>query len=161
MSKVSLIVAMDRNRCIGIKNTLPWHISDDLKRFKAITLGKPVIMGRKTFESLGRPLPGRLNVVISRTKQEGTEDVAYVTSLEAGLAASDAPELMIIGGGQIYAQALALADRVYLTEVDTIVEGDTFFPELSLEWALTEIEGPFTDEKSGLSFSYKTYDRRA
>lgn len=158
--RIALIAAMDLDRCIGVNNTLPWHISADLKRFKTLTTGKPVIMGRKTFDSLGaRPLPNRLNIVISRTPHMDTESVAWVDSLESAFTrAGDVPEIMVIGGAQIYAQALPHAHRLYLTEVDTCVRGDAFFPDIT-GWHATDDEGPYTDEKSGLVYRYKTYEK--
>lgn len=134
--KISLVWAMAQNRVIGRNNNLPWYLPEDLKYFKRITLGKPVIMGRKTFESIGKPLPGRTNIVVTRNAQWSHEGVKTVSSLEAArelcdsLAAVDGTEeAMIIGGAEIYRQAMALADRLYLTEVHAEVEGDAFFPE--------------------------------
>ncbi|WP_341937363.1 dihydrofolate reductase [Marinimicrobium sp. C2-29] len=149
--KVAIIVATARNGVIGRDNQLPWRLPDDLKHFKAVTLGKPVIMGRKTHESIGRALPGRLNIVISRSPRP-LEDpaVRWVSSLEEGLALAraeqpDAEELMVMGGAEIYRQALAQTDRIYLTRIDLEIEGDAYFPELSpAEWTLT-------DKKAGAS----------
>lgn len=163
MSKpvISLIAAMASNRCIGINNTLPWRISADLKHFKALTTGKPVVMGRKTFESLGRPLPNRLNIIISRSAGSDSDDVVYASSLEDAFAKAGAvPEIMVIGGAQIYAQALGQADRLYLTEIDKAVEGDAFFPDFGPEWGVAEADGPHHDEASGLNYTYKTYEKR-
>ena len=126
----SLIVARARNNVIGRDGGMPWHLPADLKYFKAVTMGKPVIMGRRTFESIGRPLPGRDNVVISRQEGWGHAGTVTVHSLEAALdRAAAADEAMVIGGAQIYAQALPLADRLYITEIDAEVDGDTVFPE--------------------------------
>lgn len=163
-ARIALIAAMDQDRCIGVNNTLPWHISEDLKRFKVLTTGKPVIMGRKTFDSLGRPLPNRLNIVISRTPQTDTESVVWVDSLDAAFdraRGQNTDEIMVIGGAQIYTQALEYADRLYLTEVVTQVKGDAFFPAMGPDWQVVQREGPFTDEKSGLVYSYKTYEKQA
>jgi dihydrofolate reductase len=128
---ISLIVAASTNNVIGNDGELPWRLSDDLKRFKAVTMGKPIVMGRKTFESIGRPLPGRQNIVI--TRQEGFVadgcDVVQSTA-EAVAVAGAADEMMVIGGSQIYAAFLPIADRVYLTRVHAEVEGDAFFPSL-------------------------------
>lgn len=143
--KVAIIVAAARNGVIGRDNQLPWRLPDDLKHFKAVTLGKPVIMGRKTHESIGRALPGRLNIVISRSPRPSEDPaVRWVSSLEEGLALAqaeqpDVDELMVMGGAEIYRQALAQTDRIYLTRIDLEVEGDAYFPELSpAEWTLTD-----------------------
>ncbi|MBV2129060.1 type 3 dihydrofolate reductase [Arsukibacterium indicum] len=128
--KVAMIAAMANNRVIGKNNQMPWHLPADLKHFKAVTLGKPVIMGRKTFESIGRPLPGRRNLVISRTNPEQLQGVEWFNSLEQALAAaSDSPEVMVIGGGEIYKQCLPLASTLYLTEIELVVDGDAYFPD--------------------------------
>ena len=128
---ISLIVAASSNNVIGANGGLPWHLSDDLKRFKAITLGKPVIMGRKTFESIGRALPGRQNIVITRRVGFVAEACDVVASADAALAAAgDVAEIMVIGGGQVYALFMPLASRVYLTRVHVEIAGDTHFPPL-------------------------------
>ena len=157
--ETAAIVAMSENRVIGRRNQMPWHLPEDLKHFKAVTLGKPVIMGRKTFESIGRPLPGRLNIVISRNF---AADGVVVTpnlaaAISAGTASADTPsptEIMIIGGGQVYAESLPLLDRIYLTQVNrTISDGDAFFPALPAgEWRETA-----RDDRDG--FSFITLDR--
>jgi len=163
MAIVSLIAAMGHNRVIGADNKLCWHLGPDLKRFKELTLGKPMIMGRKTFESLPGLLPGRTHIVITRDPKEDQERVRYVSDLDQALAlaaAENGEETMVIGGAQIYALALPLANRVYLTEVDIDVpHGDAFFPLLGAAWVVTEKSDQQRDEKSGLSYSYKTYER--
>ena len=127
---ISMIVAVDRNGVIGHANDLIWHISEDLRRFKAITTGHPVIMGRKTFESIGRPLPGRTNVVISRNENFRPEGCLVVDSFEKAVAMFPPDEeAFVIGGAQVYAQALPIADRLYLTEIEADYEGDTRFPD--------------------------------
>lgn len=136
----SIIVAMGRNRVIGQDNQLPWLLPADLIFFKATTMGKPIIMGRKTFESIGRALPGRTNIVITRNKNWSAEGVKVVHSLAkaiklAGKEKTD--EAMIIGGAQIYAEALEHTDRLYITEVDIEPEGDAFFPEIGEGWSET------------------------
>lgn len=144
---VSLIVAMAENRCIGLNNKMPWHISDDLKRFKALTTGHPVIMGRKTFESilgyLNKPLPGRDNIIISRSGYKTDFDNAYVhSSIDSALQdakdkahAQNKGEVFIIGGAQIYTNSINVADRIHLTKVHRSVEGDAFFPAFDgSEW---------------------------
>ncbi len=146
---ISLIVAMAENRVIGRDGGMPWHLPGDLRYFKAVTLGKPVVMGRKTFESIGKPLPGRPNVVITRDANYAPDGAWAVGSLDEGLklaqrlAGEDgADEIMVIGGGQIYAEALDVADRVYLTEVHMSVDGDTVFPELPpAQWREISREG--------------------
>lgn len=127
--EITLIAAMAAGRVIGKDNAMPWHLPADLRHFKALTLGKPVVMGRKTFESLGRPLPGRHNIVVSRNPQLQLEGVTVVATPEQAIvAAGDVAELMIIGGAQIYRQFLPLATRLELTLIELQVEGDTHFP---------------------------------
>src|SRR3972149_7478103 len=127
---VTIIAALASNRIIGRGNRMPWHISDDLKRFKALTLGHPVVMGRKTFESIGKPLPGRDNIVVTRSQAFAAPGCRVVHSLAEALAAAQgASEVFVIGGAQIYALALPLADRLQLTEVDAAIDGDAYFPD--------------------------------
>ena len=148
MARISLIVAVADNGVIGSNNQLPWRISADLKYFKRVTLGKPIIMGRLTYESIGKPLPGRTNIVMSRDSAWRAEGVKRASDLNAALAIakkiaddSQLEELMIIGGATIYREALPQADRLYLTRVHTRVDGDAFFPELDLsEWLETPVE---------------------
>jgi dihydrofolate reductase len=160
--KVAIIVAQARNRVIGVENRLPWHLPSDLKYFKEVTSGKPVIMGRKTFESIGRPLPKRHNIVVTRDANWRHEGVKTAASLAQAIslagtyaAASDLDEVMVIGGAQIYAQALPHADLLYITEVQAEVVGDAAFPEIDFsEWA--EEEAPIyhkADEQN--SHDYK------
>lgn len=131
MTIVSLIAAMAKNRAIGIDNRLPWRLPEDLAHFKRTTLGKPIVMGRKTWESLGRPLPGRLNIVVTRNPGWHAEGCVATTSLDAALAAAGAvDEVFVIGGAELYGHALERADRLYLTEIGIEVAGDAFFPEL-------------------------------
>jgi len=129
---LALIVAAASNGVIGVNNQLPWHISEDLKYFKRVTLGKPVVMGRKTYESIGRPLPGRPNIVITRDQSWSAEGVTVVHSIADGLKAGEAlaqgGEVMVIGGAEIFNATLPLADRLYFTEVKRDYEGDAFFP---------------------------------
>lgn len=140
--ELGVIVAMDRNRVIGKKQTLPWRLSADLKRFKALTLGHPILMGRKTRESIGRSLPGRRNLVLTRQSDYTAEGAEVVHSIEQALAlCADADKLFVIGGESVYADCLPLADRVYLTFVETEVEeGDAWFPEWDASRFIVENE---------------------
>lgn len=134
MSDISLIAALDRNRAIGRGGAMPWHLPDDLKRFKTLTLGKPVLMGRKTALAIGRPLPGRRNLVLTRSAVAPFADQETIASLDAAIAAVGTAELMVIGGGEVYALALPRATRLHLTRVDCAAENaDAFFPRV--EWA--------------------------
>ncbi len=145
---INIIVAVAENNVIGCHNKLIWHISEDLKRFKSLTIGHPIIMGRKTYESIGRPLPGRLNVVITRSSDLVIEGVSVVGSLAEAIELTKDSEPFIIGGGEIYAQSLPLADRLYITRVHQSPEGDTYFPELDpSEWRET-----LREEREGYTF---------
>ena len=158
---ISIIVAVAENGVIGDKNSLLWHISEDLRNFKRITSGHPVIMGRKTFESLGRPLPNRTNVVISRTTKH-IEGCTVVDSLEAAIAMfPKEEEVFIIGGAQIYALALNIADKFYLTRVGYAYEGDTSFPEWdATKWELQSKESFECGEKYPYPFTFEEYIRK-
>ncbi|MCE9680883.1 dihydrofolate reductase [Halomonas alkalisoli] len=139
---VAMIAALSRNRVIGVENQLPWYLPEDLRFFKRMTQAKPLVMGRKTFVSIGRPLPGRLNIVVTRDSTFQHDGVRVCHDLASALALADqqatidgCEEIMVMGGGEIYAQALPFASRLYLTEVDVEVEGDARFPELdSQQW---------------------------
>jgi dihydrofolate reductase len=160
-----LIAALDRNRAIGRGNALPWHLPDDLKRFKALTLGKPVLMGRKTAESLGRALPKRRNLVLTRSGQvpfDGMEAVASIENALALSAAEGVDEICVIGGGEIYALTLPLATRLHLTHVDTVVDGcDAFFPGFDpLQWRAVAHETHATDDRHAFEFEFVDYARR-
>ncbi len=142
MPNISIIVAMSENRVIGRNNQLPWHISADLKRFKAITMGKPIVMGRKTWQSLGRPLPGRANVVLSRNQTFEALGCSVFPCLDDVLDHyAQESEIMIIGGNAVYQLALPLAQKLYVTQIRRHYDGDTFFPELSPQWKETSREG--------------------
>lgn len=158
---ISIIVAVAENGVIGDKNTLLWHIGEDLRHFKALTSGHPVIMGRKTFESLGRPLPNRTNVVISRQPDLEIEGCRVVHSLAEALEGfAPDEELFIIGGAQIYAESLPLADRFYLTRVHHPYEGDTIFPEWDpSHWTLVKQQTFPCGEKYPHSFTFEEYHR--
>lgn len=158
---VSIIVAVAKNGTIGDKNALLWHISEDMRFFKRTTSGHPVIMGRKTYDSLGRPLPNRTNVVISRTAQH-IEGCQVARSLEEAVAMFPAEEeVFIIGGAQIYALALEIADRIYLTRVEHEYEGDTSFPAWDeRKWQLIKREAHTHGEKYPYPFAFEIYDRK-
>ena len=160
----NIIVAVSDNNAIGRNNELLWHISEDLRFFRRSTTGCPIIMGRKTFESIGRPLPMRVNIVVSRSYKTG-EEVAVVSSLEEAFKLADETNLercFVIGGGQIYAQALPLVDRLVVTHVHTVIEdADTFFPPIDPEvWQVAERSELFTDEETGYTFEFVEYLRR-
>ena len=158
--KISLIVAVSRNGAIGLNNQLPWYLPEDLKYFKSVTMGKPLIMGRKTFDSIGRPLPGRANIVLTRDLQWTSDGVEVVQSVEQALVAgeiaceaADVDEIMVIGGEQIYRMTIDLADRIYLTQVDADVEGDAFFPDIDLNnWSQTRVKLPEIIDKHPYQF---------
>ncbi|WP_338488727.1 dihydrofolate reductase [Pseudomonas trivialis] len=158
---LSLIAALGENRVIGVDNSMPWHLPGDFKYFKATTLGKPIIMGRKTWDSLGRPLPGRLNLVVSRQTDLALEGAQVFPSLEAAVQRAEqwaleqgVDELMLIGGAQLYAQGLEQADRLYLTRVALSPEGDAWFPEFDRsQWTLVSIvENAAEGEKPAYNF---------
>ncbi|AKC86121.1 dihydrofolate reductase [Pseudoxanthomonas suwonensis] len=162
--RISLIAALDRNRAIGRGNDLPWRLPDDLKRFKALTLGKPVLMGRRTAESLGRALPGRTNLVLTRGGRVPFAGMRAVASLDEALgvaAAEGTEELCVIGGGEVYALALPRADVLHLTHVDTVVaDADTFFPEWEpAQWRAVSREAHAADGKHAQAFEFVEYRR--
>jgi len=158
---LTLIAAVARNGVIGIGNRLPWHLPADLKHFKALTLGHAVIMGRKTWESLPekfRPLPGRHNIVITRNTSYRVEGATVATSLPAALAAADGSEAFVIGGAELYAAALPLADRLQLTEIDATFEGDTWFPAIDPGiWREAARESHRGD--AGFDYAFVTYQK--
>ena len=162
--KISMIAAMARDQVIGKDNQMPWHMPADLAHFKRVTLGKPVLMGRKTFESIGRPLPGRRNLVVSRNPDYRADGVEMVDSVEAALShlqEEGVEELMVIGGGYLYGQLLSKADRLYLTRIDLAVEGDTCFPDLSdADWVRLESEPHEPDEKNPHPYRFEIWQRR-
>ena len=158
---ISVIVAVAENGTIGDNNTLLWHITEDMKRFRQLTMGHPVVMGRKTYDSLGRPLPNRRNVVISR-QDLAIEGCEVAHSLEEALALFQAEEeVFIIGGAQIYAEAMPVADRFYLTVVEHPYEGDTLFPAWNpLDWQLIELERFEQGSAYPYPFRFETYERK-
>jgi dihydrofolate reductase len=156
-----LIAALDRNRAIGKDNALPWHLPDDLKRFKALTLGKPLLMGRKTAESLGRALPGRRNLVLTRSGCAPFVGMDAVASLDDALRIVGDEEVMVIGGGDVFALTLPIASRMCLTHVDTFVAGaDAFFPAFdATKWRVESREKHSPDAKHAFAFEFVDYAR--
>lgn len=157
--KISIVVAMANNRAIGINNTLPWHLPEDLKHFKATTTGKPIIMGRKTWESLGRPLPNRRNILISRNEDYHADGAEVFSSIQAALAAcKDEAEACIIGGANLYEQALPFVTDLIITEIDLDVDADAFFPEFdSKEWLVKEQKAHVSEK--GVHYRFVHYQR--
>ncbi len=158
---IALIAAQAENRVIGLNNQMPWHLPEDLQYFKKVTLGKPVIMGRKTFESIGRPLPGRTNIVVTRQADWAAEGVEVAANLDCAfsMAAEQQPdELMVIGGAQIYAETLPHAARIYLTQIHKSFDGDAWFPELGEEWQQATCQKGHS-EKQDLGYSFLTFER--
>jgi len=163
---VSHIVAHTKNHVIGKDNKMPWHLPADLKFFKKTTMGKPIIMGRKTFESIGRPLPGRLNIIITRNKEFQAKGVEVTHSVLSALLLaareSDAEEIMIVGGANLYQQTLPYIDRVYQTRIDVEMEGDVFYPQLrNEEWEEISNEEYPADEKNKFNLQFLQYDRKS
>ena len=157
---ISIIVAASENNVIGAAGDLPWRLSDDLRRFKAITMGKPIVMGRKTWDSIGRPLPGRQNIVITRQAGFTAGGCDIVTSKEQAIAATaDADEVMVIGGSQIYELFLPGAARLYMTRVHAEVEGDAFFPAPGDDWRLVSSTPHAADENNEFDVSFCVYER--
>ncbi|MDZ7791767.1 MAG: type 3 dihydrofolate reductase [Xanthomonadales bacterium] len=155
-----LVAAMARNRVIGDAGGMPWHLPADLKHFKAVTMGCPVIMGRRTFESIGRPLPGRTNIVISRSRPELPDGVVLAGSLDEAIECEPGERLMVIGGGQVYREVLARADRMELTLIDAVVTGDTVFPEWSAaEWRLVGMRSQPADDANPHNLVFATLER--
>ena len=159
--KISIIVAASANNVIGVDGQLPWRLPEDLRHFKAVTMGKPMIMGRSTFESIGKALPGRQSIVLTRQANFAAEGCDVVADMEAALdAAGDAEEVMIVGGGEIYRQFLPKADRIHLTRVQTEVRGDTTFPELDLsEWTVVAVEEYPAGDDREIGFEIETLER--
>jgi len=157
---ISMVAAMAQDRVIGKDNQMPWHLPADFAWFKRCTMGKPVVMGRKTYDSIGRPLPGRQNIVISRDASLVIEGVTTVTSIEEALqAAGDVEEVMIIGGGTIYQACLPRANKLYVTYIDAKIEGDTQFPAWSEEFSESYCETYSADEKNAYDMRFVVLDR--
>jgi len=162
VTTLALLAALDRARAIGKDGDLPWHLPDDLKRFKALTLGKPVLMGRRTAESLKRALPGRRNLVLTRSGRVPHAGMEAFASLREALdAVADAPEVCVIGGGEVFAETLPLAERLHLTWVETVVDGaDAFFPEVDWgEWREVAREKHAVDARHAFAFEFVDYLR--
>ena len=160
--QVSLIAAMAENGCIGRDNSLPWRLADDLKRFKAITTGKPILMGRRTFESIGRPLPDRRNLVLTRNRQWHNPGVFAVHSLGHALGCvREEPELIGIGGAEVYRLLMPFARRIYLTLVHAEISGDTFFPAIDpIQWADVECHRHAADARNAYAFTFMILERK-
>jgi dihydrofolate reductase len=158
---ISIIVAVAENGVIGSDNRLPWRLPDDLKRFKALSLGKPIVMGRRTYDSIGRPLPGRTNIVISRQSGLAIEGVRVVHSLDEALAAAgQAPEIVVIGGAEVFRQVLPRTNTIHLTRVHAQVAGDVFFPQLDpAQWREAAVEHHPADERNEHALSFVTLQR--
>jgi dihydrofolate reductase len=159
---VSLIVAMAQNGVIGRENALPWRLPEDLRRFRSFTLGKPILMGRKTFDSIGRPLPGRVNLVLTRDRRWLAAGVTAVHSVEEALTqAGSSEELVAIGGAEIYRLVLPFARRIYLTHVHADVEGDIYFPDFDpTQWADVECSMHPADDDHAYPITFVTLERR-
>lgn len=160
--KISLIVAMASNRAIGLNNQIPWHLSADLKKFKKITMGAPILMGRKTYESIGRPLPGRSNIIISRNPEYRQAGCLVFNDIEQALeSCRDRDEVFVIGGSDFYRSMLAVADTLYLTQIHREFPGDTFFPELDAsQWIEVEREDIQDDPDVAFSYSFLKLEKR-
>jgi dihydrofolate reductase len=160
---ISLLVAASENGVIGRDNGMPWHLPDDLKHFKALTLGKPVLMGRRTFDSIGRPLPGRTNLVLTRSPEWSVPGVTVVADLDAAIrAAAGAAELVVAGGAQVYALALPRATRIYLTRIHASVNGDTHLPDIDLaQWQETARALHPADARHPYAMSFVTLQKLA
>jgi dihydrofolate reductase len=159
---VSLLAAVAANGVIGRDNRLPWNLPDDLKRFKSLTVGKPILMGRKTFESIGKALPGRTNLVLTRSREWSSPGAVVVHSLDEALErAGDAADLVVVGGAEIYRVALPIAQQVYLTRVHAAVEGQTVFPTLKEEeWREVQREEHPADDRHAFAMSFCVLQRR-
>lgn len=159
---IAIIVATDKQGGIGKDNALLWHLPNDLKRFKSITSGHPIIMGRKTYDSIGRPLPNRLNIIITQNKDLNIEGCVIVHSLKEAIIAAEGKDVFIIGGGSIYEQAMEIADMIYLTLVDVTLEADTHFPKIEDDkWQIVHSESHFKDEKHNYDYQFIDLKRKA
>ncbi len=166
LPRLSILVAMARNRVIGQNNTLPWHLPADLRHFKSLTMGKTIVMGRKTYQSIGRPLPGRANIIITRQTGYEVPGGVVVNSIEDALkvcretSAHDS-ENFIIGGEKLYRQTIAICQRMYITEIQRDFEGDTFFPEFNPDdWEETQRDKHFSDSNNSMEYHFVILDRK-
>jgi dihydrofolate reductase len=160
--KISLIVAMASNRVIGLNNKMPWHLSADLKKFKKITMGSPILMGRKTYESIGRPLPGRTNMIVSRNPEYRQDGCLVFNDLETALkkGCENADEIFVIGGADLYGAILPIADALYLTIINREFQGDAFFPDIDLnDWSEVERENINDDPDVAFSYSFLKFEK--
>jgi len=159
---ITLIVAVADSGVIGRDNGLPWHLPEDLKRFKRLTMGKPMVMGRRTFESIGKPLPGRLNIVVTRDTNYRREGVTAVHDVDGALrAAGDAPEVMVIGGAELFRALLPRAGRIHLTRVHGNIEGNVMWPALDeRDWAVVERETHAADERHAYAMTFEVWEKR-
>ena len=161
---ITLVVAASENNAIGLNNQLLWHLPKDMRFFKNTTWGMPILMGRKTFESMGsKPLNGRLNIIITRNNNWTSEDVTLVHTMEEATALATKfsyNELLVIGGGEIYEMALPLAQKIWLTRVHTTIEGDVYFPKLNAEWEMVSSTQNEADEKHTFSFDFECWKRK-
>ena len=160
MSRIAFVVAFDRNKVIGKDGGLPWRLPDDMRHVRELTTGKPLIMGRRTYDSIGRPLPKRTNIVLTRDPAFGPEGVLVARTPEEALRlAGDEPEIIVFGGAEVFRQFLPQADRIYLTQVDADVGGDTFFDFGGTEWRVLESTHHPADERHAHAFSFVTLER--
>ena len=161
-SRLSIIAAMALNRAIGIHNTLPWRLPEDLKRFKALTMNHHIVMGRKTYDSIGKPLPGRDTVIVTRNMDYAVPGCIAVNSLDAALTVSHGDtEVFFVGGAELYRQALPIAHRIYLTEIQRVFDGDAFFPEFDKsQWIETSRERHRTEGGNSFEYHFVIYDRK-
>lgn len=161
--RISIIAAMAINRTIGLENRLPWHLPDDLQRFKAITMRHHIVMGRKTYDSIGKPLPGRDTIIVTRNADYAVPGCIAVNSLDAALTVSYGDEeVFFVGGADLYRQALPIANRIYLTEIQRVFDGDAFFPEFDRRpWIETARDRHQTTGDDSFEYHFVTYDRKA
>jgi dihydrofolate reductase len=158
---ISLLVAMDKNRLIGVNNQLPWRLPADLAYFKKVTMGHPIVMGRKTFESIGKPLPGRKNIIITRNPHYQAENCEVYNSLSEAVQQYQDENVFVIGGAQIFNESLPFADKLYVTFIDHEFTGDTYFPEINWsEWELESAAPGVTDEKNPYAYQFKVFVRK-
>ena len=160
MARLTLVVAIDAQRGIGVNNQLPWHLPEDLAHFKRVTLGQPIIMGRKTFDSIGRPLPGRRNIVVTRNADWRHEGVDAVTSLQAAIDLIAGEPASIIGGAQVFKASMDIAERMIVTEIDHSFDCDTFFPPIDHDLWVETAREPHHSETKGYGYAFVTYVRK-